>query len=241
MNYMGSKQRIAKYLIPILQNEINKNKIKTYIEPFVGGANVIDKITCEHKIGYDINPYLIALHQHAQKDLSFPKTMQRERYNLCRESYNKQDGKYKDWQYGCAGFLGSMNGRFFDGGYAVNSHNRDFYREKKDNLLKQAKQPLYKNIYFGVSDFKKIPNFENVLIYCDPPYEGTKQYGINKKFNHKEFWEWVREKSWNNIVYVSEQNAPDDFVCVWEHKVLRTIKVSADKSYATEKLFVYRG
>lgn len=33
---MGSKNRIVKYIVPILQQIINKNNITTYIEPFVG-------------------------------------------------------------------------------------------------------------------------------------------------------------------------------------------------------------
>ena len=44
MIYQGSKNRLAKYIVPILQSYIDKNKIETYIEPFVGGGNVIDKI-----------------------------------------------------------------------------------------------------------------------------------------------------------------------------------------------------
>ena len=59
MKFMGSKSRIAKYIVPIIQKYIDDNNIETYIEPFVGGANVIDKIKCKNKIGYDNNEYLI--------------------------------------------------------------------------------------------------------------------------------------------------------------------------------------
>ena len=45
MVYMGSKAKFAKYIVPILQAEIDKTKTNTYIECFVGGANIIDKIT----------------------------------------------------------------------------------------------------------------------------------------------------------------------------------------------------
>jgi len=38
IKYMGSKSRIAKYIVPILQKEIDDNNIKTYLEPFVGGG-----------------------------------------------------------------------------------------------------------------------------------------------------------------------------------------------------------
>lgn len=54
MVYQGSKNRLTKYIVPIIQKQIDENNITTYIEPFVGGANVIDKIRCENKIGSDI-------------------------------------------------------------------------------------------------------------------------------------------------------------------------------------------
>ena len=38
MKYMGSKSRISKYIVPIIQKYIDENAIKTYIEPFVGGG-----------------------------------------------------------------------------------------------------------------------------------------------------------------------------------------------------------
>ena len=48
MRYMGSKNRISKYIVPIIQSYINDNT-NCYIEPFVGGANMIDKIQCDKK------------------------------------------------------------------------------------------------------------------------------------------------------------------------------------------------
>ena len=61
MVYMGSKNKYSSYIIPILQKDIDDNNIKLYIEPFVGGANMIDKIQCEKRIGYDRSDTLIAL------------------------------------------------------------------------------------------------------------------------------------------------------------------------------------
>ena len=53
MRYVGSKNRLAKELVPIIQSHIT-NETKGYIEPFVGGANMIDKIECNNKFGCDI-------------------------------------------------------------------------------------------------------------------------------------------------------------------------------------------
>lgn len=43
LKYMGSKSRIAKYIVPIIQEKIDKNNITTYIEPFVGAAMLLIK------------------------------------------------------------------------------------------------------------------------------------------------------------------------------------------------------
>ena len=77
------------------------------------------------------------------------------------------------------------------------------------------------------------------MVYCDPPYQNTKQYANAIKFDYDQFWNVMRKWSENNYVFVSEQNAPNDFISIWEQKVSRSIKAS-DKSTAVEKLFVYK-
>jgi Site-specific DNA methylase len=56
MKYMGSKTRIAKHILPIILEHHNASKV--YVEPFVGGANLIDKITGD-RIGSDLNETVI--------------------------------------------------------------------------------------------------------------------------------------------------------------------------------------
>lgn len=42
---MGSKAKITKYIVPIIQRKIDESGARYYVEPFAGGCNVIDKIT----------------------------------------------------------------------------------------------------------------------------------------------------------------------------------------------------
>jgi DNA adenine methylase len=70
MVYMGSKAKYADSIVPILQKVIDDNGITTYIECFVGGANIIDKIKCENRYGFDNSDTLIALLKQAQEDFS---------------------------------------------------------------------------------------------------------------------------------------------------------------------------
>lgn len=76
------------------------------------------------------------------------------------------------------------------------------------------------------------------VVYCDPPYQGTKQYANATTFDYDLFWNTMRKWSRNNIVLISEENAPSDFECIWEQEVSRSIKAN-DKSKSTEKLFIY--
>ena len=61
MKYIGSKAKIAADIVPILQGYINEYGIKQYVEPFVGGFNIIDKIECENRLGNDIDPLVCEL------------------------------------------------------------------------------------------------------------------------------------------------------------------------------------
>lgn len=242
---MGSKSRIAKYIVPIIQSYIDKNDTDKYYEPFVGGANVIDKIKSSHKYGSDLNGYLIALLKHVRDGGKLYDTVPRELYDKARTAYNLgKTNEFEDWQIGNIGFIASYNGRWFDGGYAKPGYEktkngerfRDYYREASDNLMAQV--PDLKGIIFDKGDYRKFtPN--GFVVYCDPPYANTKQYANATKFDYGEFWQVMRKWSENNIVIVSEENAPSDWECIWEQEISRSIK-AADKSKSTEKLFVLR-
>lgn len=266
MKYMGSKAGIAKYIAPILQEEIDRRHITTYVEPFCGGCNLLDKIKCEQRIASDINPYLIALLQYAQnvgrhisaggdntfpfeKALEyFPSNITRELYNRVRNEYNlqKNNNTYDNEQYeyplyyiGLVGFLASYQGRFFDGGYAPNKSHRNYYCEARDNLIKQIPDLL--NVDFSVRDYTSefYDSLQNVLIYCDPPYINTKKYSCFPKMDYFQFWETVRKWSTKNVVYVSEQTAPDDFEVVWSKEVVNSTGAGLNRNTYTksEKLF----
>ena len=49
IRYVGSKNKLSKDLAPIIQSYIT-DETEGYLEPFVGGANMIDKIKCKKRI-----------------------------------------------------------------------------------------------------------------------------------------------------------------------------------------------
>ena len=74
------------------------------------------------------------------------------------------------------------------------------------------------------------------VVYCDPPYKNTRGYGI--RFNSDAFWEWARTRSFP--VYVSEYQAPSDFVSVWSKEKRSILNSESPTAPRTEHLFVHK-
>jgi DNA adenine methylase len=232
MVYVGSKERLSKYIIPILQNIIDDNKIETYIEPFVGGANIIDKIRCKNRLGNDLHIGLIEIYKAVQRGWIPPATITECDYQKAKNGLIPEPLK------SYIGFNGSFGSKYF-GGFARCFKNdgitpRDRYFEKTSRFLKQI--PLLQSIEFSSGEYFKLEIPDNSLIYCDPPYEGTQGYSVNK-FKHNIFWEWVRQQTENNFVLVSEFTAPNDFMSIWNKERKCSLDINTGSKSAIENLF----
>lgn len=112
---------------------------------------------------------------------------------------------------------------------------RDYISEAVRGIAKQI--PKLQGVEFRSGDYKNLQIPEESIIYCDPPYMDTAEYTCS--LNHDEFWQWCRERVYDgHKVYISEYQAPEDFVKIWE-KPLR-IGMNPNKK-ATERLFIYEG
>ena len=236
MIYMGSKKRLSKELVPIIQNYITENTVG-YIEPFVGGANIIDKIKCDNRYGFDLHKQLIELIIKLQNDIDgIPNEIPYEEYMEVKN--NKEN--YEDWYLGLVGFLGSFGAKYF-GGYA--RHNKDDFTEQIQrgsikNLKKQYDD--LKDVKFECKDFREIKDIKGYVIYCDPPYKGATKYST-KEFPYDEFYNWCREMSKDNVVLISEYNMPEDFKCIWQKD--NKINFDSNRTNANskiEKLFIIK-
>lgn len=241
MIYVGSKRSISKEIVPIIQSYITKDT-KGYLEPFVGGCNIIDKIQCDRRIGCDIHKELIALFNKLKDDMiNIPNTITEIEYN---EVKNNKDN-YEDWYLGLVGFLGSFGAKYF-GGYA--RHNKDDNTEaiQKGSIKNLKKQyESLKDVNFKCTSFLELPKdkIKDYVIYCDIPYRGTTKYKTGS-FPYEEFYQWVKDMSVHNIVLISEYNMPEEFECIWqkETKVNFDSNRKADdkKNVRIEKLFTYK-
>ena len=243
MVYQGSKNKLAKFLVPIIQKYIDDNNANTYIELFVGGANLIDKINCKRKIGSDYNENVISLLKYVQQDNSIsiaPEECAFEHYSDVRS--NQDTGKYSKEYVALIGYCASYGGRYFDGGYGRDSKGgRSIYTERLSNLKEQSQN--LKGIEFYCNDYKKFKyeKFNNCVIYLDPPYRNTKKYA-KQSIDYDEFYDFCEKLSENNIVLISEYNMPENrFDCIWQKEVKVLQKSDRVNGYnATEKLFICR-
>lgn len=241
MRYMGSKAKFADDICAILQKAIDTSKTDTYIEPMVGGANIIDKIKCKNRIGYDRSDTLIALLNLAKTNPeAIPEISTRELWDKGK-NYVKNGVMPADMtlaEIGAMEFLASFRNGGFPHGYSKPEANNSYILSRQ-NLLQQA--PLLRDIEFKVSNYYDLPHFKNCVIYVDPPYQNTKFYGYasQEQMDYTKFWNWVRELSQDNYVFVSEQTAPTDFEAIWKKETKRTMHPT-ERKQVTEKLFVYK-
>ena len=225
---MGSKNRISKYILPIILKD--RKPDQWYVEPFCGGCNSLDKVA-NPRIGNDSNKYLIALLKEMQTQIPFnPPHIGEVEYRAIQK--NKE--MYPEWIVGYVGFNLSFAAKFFGGYRRDKAGIRNYENEARRNL--QAQQNLLAGIDFYCMDYRSLLIPENSIIYCDPPYKGTTQY--KDKFDHFAFYDWCREmKRKGHTIFVSEYSMPNDFVCVWEKEVSSNLDVSSKGKKETEKLF----
>ena len=237
MRYQGSKTKMKNVIKKIVENTISKHD--WYVEPFVGGCNSFSVINHNKKVGCDANEYVIALWKEIQAGTFIAPTVVTEMlYNDIKKDYIEKTGIYPKSLIGYVGFACSYGSGWWNG-YA------HYNEKKKENHIIEARNGInkqinefkgLKNSIFIKCDYKKLILTEPSFIYCDPPYANTKQYEDN--FNSNEFWNWCREKIYeNHLVLVSEYNAPEDFICIWSKDMQDGMP--KNKSQKTEKLFIH--
>lgn len=225
MVYMGSKRRIAKYILPIIL--ANRTEGQWYVEPFCGGCNSINKVD-GNRIAADNNKYLIALYKALQQGWVPKEYYSKEEYQTAKDNMDI----CLPHLVGYLGFVCSFRGKFFNG-YCGNDYLRKngvvehYQNEKRNSLLR---------VYFYHYEYNKLEIPPKSIIYCDPPYQGTTGYKTSS-FNHDAFWQWCRDKkAEGHTIFISEYNAPNDFKCVWQMDIKDSLSTRTTH-IKTEKLF----
>jgi DNA adenine methylase len=228
MQYFGGKQRIAPQLVEFLQPIVDQ--ATAYTEPFVGSANVMHRIRHPRRYGHDANRYLITMWQGLQNGWEPPGSVTEADYQAVKAT--KPDHPITAFvAFGC-----SFAGKWF-GGYARNSVGHNYAHSARNSLLR--KLPGLDGVAYSTGDYRLAPYFEGGVVYCDPPYRGTTQYGAVGDFDSDRFWSDMRDLARLGAqVYVSEYSAPSGVPCVWETETKTDIRdATGSGARRVERLF----
>lgn len=247
--YHGGKQRIGLeiaeniHLLSTILEDHSNFKIKGYCEPFCGMLGVykhIPELFDDHKpkLKYkagDVNESVIKMWQAAQKGWKPPNTSSESEYNRLKNSKDSAIRGYIGHQY-------SFGGQFFNG-YAPKYKKTTNSSKASQSVIDISKS--LKDVQFSFGSYTQYSKLKGYIIYCDPPYDNTvSRYYKNASgdkliFDSEEFWDWCRSMSRNNIIFISNYNAPRDFKMIMEssHK-LTGISAGENDKKRIEKLFV---
>ena len=230
--YTGGKARIGKKIFEAIDKyemEVIGNHKMPYLEPFVGMGGVLQEVAKKHSremIACDLEKCIPAFWNSIKKGWS-PSRITKEKY-LSIKKEGIEDAEYAFAAFGCS-FRGSKWTYFYE-----NCMNAAIKRIQKKNYTQ-----IMKNVIFLESMSYKDHSPHGMLIYCDPPYFNSSfDYRRNNlnSFDTDEFWEIMRQWSKDNLVIISELEAPSDFKSIFSLDRTNTF----NNTRITENLFVLK-
>lgn len=215
-SYHGGKQKIGKDLAKIIVEETAdicdeyNFTVKGYCEPFCGMLGVYQNIPSylgdiNYKAG-DINKSVVLMWKAAQKGWNPPKK------RVSRKEFMTLAGDGTSSAYkGYVGHLYGYMSKYFKPFKAGDSQRRlDNSAQRVKNISQQLS-----DVKFTHGKYNQFSRLKGYVIYCDPPYAIQSNYydecDRKRTFDNEKFWDWCREMSVNNIVFISEYSAPKDF------------------------------
>lgn len=233
LGYSGGK---ALYKIKIkdliLKNIPDDFVPEYYVEPFFGMGSVMYEIINEEKFknvkvqAGDISEDIICLHNHFFNVIKGTERQYTAEELECKnkEDYNKIISESLSARRVIIGLHYSFAGRMYRCFHK--GKDKDGRRTLYETYLGMMKRydVLSKKLELRLGDYKQFSELKNSVIYLDPPYKNThchfvKLYdrsisgrGVLKTFDSEKFFNWCREmKKRNNIIFLSERSAPEDF------------------------------
>lgn len=253
-SYQGGKKQLGKHIYNIildLEEDLEDmgyiDGPLPYFEPFCGMCGVLihfakdsyDKTIERDIVATDINKDIIAMWKELQNGWIPPSSCSKTRYEELRDS------KKHSAERGFIGITCSFGGQFFSGGFRTKSSVHNFVEAGKRGLLKYIEYMPKKIVKFMKPSSYDEFEPKGMLIYCDPPYKDNKlSTETFQNFDHDKFWNVMRKWSKNNIVVISELEAPSDFYPIWSKKynmsfLNRKSNTNTKKSF-DEQLFIHK-
>lgn len=242
--YSGGKYRLGRHIAKAIEEYETKydklhdiSETRPYFEPFVGMCGVMKHIpNTRVRMGCDLNMDVIAMWQALQTGWTPPseEEVTQEYYNHLRDEVEPCDPRRGIVAHGA-----SYSGYFFS------KFMPNIYPGSRRNVMKCFQ--MIKDVKFlDGTCYNNFLHLEGYTIYTDCPYSNSKGATGKKsrflnRFNHEEFWENMRELCKNNLVFISEGNAPDDFKIIWEKQILTRMagKGIEKRKMRNERLYVH--
>jgi site-specific DNA-adenine methylase len=230
MQYVGGKQKSGGSVIAKFLNGLG---LRTISEPFCGGLSVTYRLNFAKIHASDACESLIRMYQMYMQGWRPPLSLSREQWQELKRIQDSTDPLTAFAGFGC-----SHSGAYF-GSYAEKC------KRTGDNYVSSAfaaavslenKFKKLKNVTFTHCHYEHASDAD--CLYCDPPYAGTKGYPAVGPFDSEKFWQWARHRSSKTPVFVSEMQAPSDFVPVLTLSVQNRISTKAGQ-WRSEFLFVH--
>ena len=242
MRYASGKTRISEQIMNAILTHTFESNL-TLVSLFCGALSVETKLAphFDSIICNDLQPYLIELYKSMQSGWLPPDSVSLDDYYYVKEHKDENKALTAFVGFGC-----SFGGKWFAG---YGRHGTKDKHAKERSVCEESKRALIRDIgilkdaVFTCLDYRSVPLPDNSVIYADPPYKNKMAaYGIKEKFDTNEFWNYIRKISKEHIVFISELEAPSDFVPIWEKQIKRQINNLADGGQfnSTEKLFIHK-
>lgn len=230
--YGGGKARLGKEILSVIEKYEDKlDWDGDYFEPFCGllGVGIHVAKSGRRVIACDANKDLILMWKALKRGWTPPKSCSKKYFEKLKIA------KKHSAKRGFVGFACAYSGIFFAGYRVKDAHGHNFFKRARDSTLDMSDY-LNKVKFLPAGDYKEFSP-KGCTIYCDPPYKNNNFKSEHfSHFDHDEFWDTMRSWSKNNLVIISEYNAPRDFKVIWTKKVNNTFGSHVKKQQ--EKLYM---
>ena len=107
--------------------------------------------------------------------------------------------------------------------------------ERIQFLERLGEMHILERLDISGKSYNEVEILPNSVVYCDPPYIGTKGYGVD--FDHDKFYQWLRSTTFP--VYISEYTMPSDFIPVATVDKVANFSATDKSTVKQENLYIH--
>ena len=223
MQYLGGKKSIAKELAAVLQSF--RVEGAPFYDVFCGSCAVVAEMDGV-RFANDGNAALINMFEAWRAGWRPPQDVSFEDHARLRIAQDPTDPVTAFVAHAC-----SYGGMWFSTYARDRKNGRNFAATGARSLERTLSKCA--DVTFTALDYRALTPQRGVLIYCDPPYDGTTGYAGMPKFDTAEFWQVAARWAETCTVLVSEYVAPSGWRGVWT----RPVRKSRLAGQRVERLF----